>query len=37
MRLHLKRAQISYQRTSRSLKHKQNPEDVAERKATLDA
>ncbi len=37
MRLHLKRAKISYQRTSRSLKHKQKPEEVAERKATLDA
>lgn len=37
MRLHLKRAKISYQRTSRSLKHKQNLEEVAERKAILEA
>ncbi len=37
MRVHLKRAKLSYQRTSRSLKHKQQPEQVAARKAELDA
>ncbi|MDP9310551.1 MAG: helix-turn-helix domain-containing protein [Chloroflexota bacterium] len=37
MRVHLKRAKLSYQRTSRSLKHKQRPEQVAERKAQLEA
>jgi transposase len=37
MRVHLKRAKLSYQRTSRSLKHKQQPEEVAERKAELEA
>ncbi len=37
MRVHLKRAKLSYQRTSRSLKHKQRPEQVAERKAQLAA
>jgi transposase len=36
MRLHLKRAKLSYKRTSRSLKHKQKPEEVADRKATLE-
>ena len=36
MRVHLKRAKLSYQRTSRSLKHKQQPEQVAERKAELE-
>ncbi len=36
MRVHLKRAKLSYQRTSRSLRHKQKPEDVAERKAQLE-
>jgi transposase len=35
MRVHLKRAHLSYQRTSRSLKHKQQPEDVAKRKDQL--
>ncbi len=35
MRVHLRRAKLSYQRTSRSLKHKQRPADVAERKAQL--
>jgi len=35
MRVHLKRAKLSYQRTSRSLKHKQQPEDVATRKDQL--
>ena len=37
MRVHLKRAKLSYQRTSRSLRHKQQPEEVAERKAQLEA
>jgi len=37
MRVHLKRAKLSYQRTSRSLRHKQQPEQVAERKAQLEA
>ena len=36
MRVHLKRAKRSYQRTSRSLKHKQKPEEVAARKALLE-
>jgi transposase len=36
MRVHLKRAKLSYQRTSRSLKHKQKPEEVAQRKDQLD-
>jgi len=36
LRLHLKRAKLSYQRTSRSLKHKQKPDEVAEQKARLD-
>ena len=36
MRVHLKRAKLSYQRTSRSLKHKQKPEEVAERTAQLE-
>ena len=35
MRVHLKRARLSYQRTSRSLAHKQDPQQVAERTATL--
>jgi transposase len=33
---HLKRAKLSYQRTSRSLTHKQDPQQVAERTATLE-
>jgi len=37
LRVHLKRAKISWQRTSRSLKHKQDPVEVAEKQATLDA
>lgn len=37
MRVHLKRAKRSYQRTARSLKHKQQPEEVAARKAELEA
>lgn len=36
MRVHLKRVKLSYQRTSRSLRHKQNPEDVAARKEQLE-
>ena len=35
VRFHLKRATITWQRTSRSLKHKQDPADVAERQAVL--
>ena len=35
MRVHLARAGLSYQRTSRSLNHKQKPEDVAKRKDQL--
>lgn len=37
MRVHLKRAKLSYQRTSRSLRHKQRPEEVAARKEQLEA
>ena len=37
MRVHLKRATLSSHRTSRSLKHKQQPEDVAKRKDQLQA
>jgi transposase len=37
LRVHLKRAKLSYQRTSRSLKHKQNPHAVAEKQALLEA
>ncbi len=37
LRVHLKRANLSYQRTSRSLKHKQAPQQVADCKATLEA
>ncbi len=36
MRVHLKRAKLSYQRTSRPLHHKQQPEEVAERKSQLE-
>lgn len=36
MRVHLRRAQLSYKRTSRSLKHKQQAEDVAAKEASLD-
>ena len=36
MRVHLKRAKLSYQRTSRSLKHKQKPAEVAKRKDQLE-
>lgn len=35
LRIHLRRAKISWQRTSRSLKHKQNPDEVAARQAVL--
>jgi transposase len=37
IRVHLRRAKISWQRTSRSLKHKQDPAEVAHKQATLDA
>ncbi len=37
LRVHLKRAKLSWQRTSRTLKHKQDPAEVAERSATLEA
>ena len=36
MRVHLARAKLSYQRTARSLHHKQKPEEVAERKPQLE-
>ena len=36
MRVHLARAGLSYQRTSRSLRHKQKPEDLADRKEQLE-
>jgi transposase len=36
VRIHLRRAQISWQRTSRTLKHKQDPDEVAERQAVLE-
>lgn len=35
LRSHLKRARISWQRTSRTLRHKQDPDEVAEREAVL--
>jgi transposase len=35
LRVHLKRAKISWQRTSRSLKHKQKPDEVAETQASI--
>jgi transposase len=35
LRIHLRRAKISWQRTSRTLKHKQDPTEVAERAAVL--
>ena len=35
LRLHLRRARISWQRTSRTLRHKQDPDEVAEREAVL--
>ena len=37
LRVHLRRAKISWQRTSRSLKHNQDPVEVAERQAVLAA
>ncbi len=37
MRVQLKRAKLSYQPISRSLKHKQQPAEVAARKADLEA
>ncbi len=36
MRVHLARTKLSYQRTSRSLRHKQKPDEVAERKDQLE-
>ena len=36
MRVHLKRATLSYQRTARALHHQQQPEEVAERKDQLE-
>ena len=36
LRVHLKRAKISWQRTSRTLKHKQDPDEVAARQAVLE-
>ena len=35
LRRHLRRATISWQRTSRTLRHKQDPAEVAERQAVL--
>ena len=35
LRIHLRRAKISWQRTSRTLRHKQDPDEVAERAAVL--
>lgn len=35
LRLHLRRAGLSWQRTSRDLTHKQKPEEVQERRVTL--
>ena len=37
LRIHLKRAKLSYKRTSRSLRHKQKPDEVAEKEAQLQA
>jgi transposase len=36
LRVHLRRAKISWQRTSRTLKHKQDPAEVAAQQAVLD-
>ena len=36
LRVHLRRAKISWQRTSRTLKHKQDSDEVAERQAVLE-
>ena len=35
VRIHVRRAGISWQRTSRTLRHKQDPAEVAEREAVL--
>jgi len=35
LRIHLRRARISWQRTSRTLRHKQDPDEVAAREAVL--
>lgn len=35
LRVHLRRAKISWQRTSRTRRHKQDPQEVAERGALL--
>jgi transposase len=35
VRIHVRRAGISWQRTSRTLRHKQDPDEVAEREAVL--
>jgi putative transposase len=35
VRIHLRRAGISWQRTSRTLRHKQDPDEVTEREAVL--
>jgi transposase len=37
LRRHLRRARISWQRTSRTLRHKQDPDEVAAREAVLTA
>jgi transposase len=37
LRIQLRRARISWQRTSRTLRHKQDPAEVAEREAVLTA
>jgi transposase len=36
LRRHLRRAKISWQRTSRTLRHKQDPVEAAARQAVLD-
>ena len=36
LRVHLRRAKISWQRTSRTLTHKQDPDEVADKQALLD-
>lgn len=36
MRVHLRRAELSYKRTSRSLKHKQKVEEVAAKEVSLE-
>jgi transposase len=36
LRVHLRRAKISWQRTSRTLKHKQDPDEVTARQAVLE-